>query len=163
MSNVRQSTLWEFFSFFCVTFKISCIYVSDDAKFCVVGRRDNINTLKMTRTYMTNCITSLTKGYYWSFLTFYMNMLISNFWKVSCFYFFFVITVFLASCYILFRIPSHLQRKWAWDLVLFIKDRNLCQNNLENQKVVAKIDKKGQLDKKKLSELGIDIFDDEQK
>lgn len=41
--------------------------------------------------------------------------------------------------------------------------QNLCQNNLENQKVVAKIDKKGQLDKKKLSELGIDIFDDEQK
>ena len=41
--------------------------------------------------------------------------------------------------------------------------QNLCQNNLENQKVVAKIDKKGQLDKKKLSELGIDIFDNEQK
>ena len=37
---------------------------------------------------------------------------------------------------------------------------NLCENNLENQKVIASIDKKGQMNKDKLRELGIDLFDD---
>ena len=37
---------------------------------------------------------------------------------------------------------------------------NLCENNLDNQKVIASIDKKGQMDKDKLRELGIDVFDE---
>ena len=37
---------------------------------------------------------------------------------------------------------------------------NLCENNLDNQKVIASIDKKGHMDKDKLRELGIDVFDE---
>ena len=37
---------------------------------------------------------------------------------------------------------------------------NLCENNIENQKIVSSIDKNGHLDKAKLSEIGIDIYSD---
>ena len=35
--------------------------------------------------------------------------------------------------------------------------RNLCQDNVENQDVVAKLDKKGQMNKDLLKESGLDI------
>ena len=37
--------------------------------------------------------------------------------------------------------------------------RNLCENNIENQAIIAAIDKKGAMDKSKLRDLGIDIHD----
>ena len=37
--------------------------------------------------------------------------------------------------------------------------RNLCENNPENQDIIAQLDKKGVMDKESLSKAGIDIHD----